>query len=52
MKKININYSRQDVEELTTLVNKKYNKRKSPIRKMRKTKEDKQSYETFNKRNI
>lgn len=52
MKKVNINYSRQDAEELTTFVNKKYNKRKSPIRKMRKTKEDKQSYETLNKRNI
>ena len=46
MKKINVNYSRQDVEELTQYVNKKYNKRKSPIRKMRKNKEDKQGYET------
>lgn len=52
MKKININYSRQDVEELTQYVNKKYNKRKSPIRKMRKVKEDRQAYETPNKRNI
>ena len=52
MKKINVNYSQYDVEEITNTVNKKFNKRKSPVRKMRKPKEDKQSYETFNKRNI
>lgn len=52
MKKINVNYSQQDAEELTKYVNKKYNRRKSPIRKMRKVKEDRQAYETPNKRNI
>lgn len=52
MKKINIDYNQYDVEELTTAINKKFNKRKSPIRKMRKVKEDRQAYETPNKRNI
>lgn len=49
MKKININYNQYDAEELTTTINKKFNKRKSPIRKMRKNKEDKQAYEITNR---
>lgn len=52
MKKININYTHEDVEELTKIVNKKYSN-KSTVRKMRKHREDKQAYEkTFIKRNI
>lgn len=52
MKKININYNQYDEEELTQTINKKFNKRKSPVRKMRKFKEDKQSYEALDRRDL